>query len=71
MFINNKINVMSFGEEKKIGGAPLNLALRTASYGFSVAMISAVGNDEDGKVIRNYTKENALETAGNHCFSGI
>ena len=47
MFINKKINVISFGEvlfdvfgeEKKIGGAPLNLALRTASYGFPVAMI--------------------------------
>ncbi|GAA4160579.1 carbohydrate kinase [Chryseobacterium ginsenosidimutans] len=72
MFINKKINVISFGEvlfdvfgeEKKIGGAPLNLALRTASYGFPVAMISAVGNDEDGKVILDYTKENALETAG-------
>lgn len=72
MFINKKINVISFGEvlfdvfgeEKKIGGAPLNLALRTASYGFPVAMISAVGNDEDGKVILDYTKENALETSG-------
>ncbi|MCY0976652.1 carbohydrate kinase [Chryseobacterium wangxinyae] len=72
MFINKKINVISFGEvlfdvfgeEKKIGGAPLNLALRTASYGFPVTMISAVGNDEDGKVILDYTKENALETAG-------
>ncbi|KFF02572.1 carbohydrate kinase family protein [Chryseobacterium luteum] len=72
MFINKKINVISFGEvlfdvfgeEKKIGGAPLNLALRTASYGFPVAMISAVGNDEDGKVILDYTKENALETTG-------
>ncbi|NML69128.1 carbohydrate kinase [Chryseobacterium sp. RP-3-3] len=72
MFINKKINVISFGEvlfdvfgeEKKIGGAPLNLALRTASYGFPVTMISAVGNDEDGKVILDYTKENTLETAG-------
>ncbi|UFH32270.1 carbohydrate kinase [Chryseobacterium sp. C-71] len=72
MFINKKINVISFGEvlfdvfgeEKKIGGAPLNLALRTASYGFPVAMISAVGNDEDGKIIMDYTKENAIETTG-------
>ncbi|MDV7698704.1 carbohydrate kinase [Chryseobacterium soli] len=72
MFINNKIKVISFGEvlfdvfgeEKKIGGAPLNLALRTASYGFPVAMISAIGNDEDGSVILDYTKENALETDG-------
>lgn len=72
MFINKKINVISFGEvlfdvfgeEKKIGGAPLNLALRTASYGFPVSMISAVGNDEDGKVILEYSKENALEAGG-------
>ncbi|KQT18463.1 carbohydrate kinase [Chryseobacterium sp. Leaf404] len=72
MSINNKINVISFGEvlfdvfgeEKKIGGAPLNLALRTASFGFPVAMISAVGNDEDGKIILDYTGKNAVETAG-------
>lgn len=72
MFINKKINVISFGEvlfdvfgeAKKIGGAPLNLALRTASYGFPVSMISAVGNDEDGEVILKYTKENALEAGG-------
>lgn len=72
MFLNKKINAVSFGEvlfdvfgeEKKIGGAPLNLALRTASFGFPVAMISAVGNDEDGKVICDYVKENQLETSG-------
>ena len=72
MFLNKKINAVSygevlfdvFGEEKKIGGAPLNLALRTASFGFPVAMISAVGNDEDGKVICDYIKENQLDTRG-------
>jgi len=72
MFLNKKINVVSFGEvlfdvfgeEKKIGGAPLNLALRTASFGFPVAMISAVGNDEDGKVICDYARENLLDTSG-------
>lgn len=53
-----------FGKEKKIGGAPLNLALRTASYGLPVSMISAVGNDEDGKVIIDYIKENGLNTEG-------
>ncbi|WP_333851815.1 carbohydrate kinase family protein [Epilithonimonas sp.] len=68
MFLNKKINAVSygevlfdvFGEEKKIGGAPLNLALRTASFGFPVAMISAVGDDEDGKIICDYIKENQL-----------
>ncbi len=72
MFLNKKINAVSFGEvlfdvfgeEKKIGGAPLNLALRTASFGFPVAMISAVGNDEDGKVICDYVRENQLDTRG-------
>jgi fructokinase len=72
MFLNKKINAASFGEvlfdmfgeEKKIGGAPLNLALRTASFGFSVTMISAVGNDEDGTVICDYIKENKLDTSG-------
>ncbi|MDQ1161616.1 fructokinase [Chryseobacterium sp. SORGH_AS 447] len=72
MFLNNTINAVSFGEvlfdvfgeEKKIGGAPLNLALRIASFGFPVAMISAVGNDEDGQVICDYIKENQLDTSG-------
>ena len=72
MFLNKNINVVCFGEvlfdvfgeDKKIGGAPLNLALRTASFGFPVAMISAVGNDEDGKVICNYTKENQVDISG-------
>lgn len=72
MFQNKNINAVSFGEvlfdvfgtEKKIGGAPLNLALRTASFGFPVAMISAVGDDEDGKVICEYSKENQLDISG-------
>ncbi|MBO9690539.1 carbohydrate kinase [Chryseobacterium sp.] len=72
MFLNKKINAVSFGEvlfdvfgeEKKIGGAPLNLALRMASFGFPVAMVSAVGNDEDGKVICEYVIENHLDTSG-------
>ncbi len=72
MFLNKKINAVSYGEvlfdvfgkEKKIGGAPLNLALRTASFGFPVSMISAIGNDEDGKVICDYIKENQIDTSG-------
>lgn len=72
MFLNKKINAVSFGEvlfdvfglEKKIGGAPLNLALRTASFGFPVTMISSVGNDEDGRVICDYMKDNQLTTDG-------
>lgn len=72
MFSNKNINAVSygevlfdvFGEEKKIGGAPLNLALRTASFGFPVAMISAIGNDEDGKVICDYVEDHQLDASG-------
>lgn len=72
MFGNTKINAVCFGEvlfdvfggEKKIGGAPLNLALRIASFGFPVSMISAIGNDEDGQIIGNYIKENQIDTSG-------
>ncbi len=53
-----------FGEEKKIGGAPLNLALRTSSFGFQVSMISAVGNDENGRNILDYLEDNNVEIAG-------
>lgn len=77
MFLNNKINAVSFGEvlfdvfgnEKKIGGAPLNLALRIASFGFPVSMISAVGNDEDGRVICDFVAQHHLDTRGIICTS--
>ncbi|MCD0469941.1 carbohydrate kinase family protein [Flavobacterium sp. JAS] len=52
-----------FANEKKIGGAPLNVALRMKTLGCEVAMISCVGNDEDGKAIINQVKSLGLETA--------
>ncbi|SHH75845.1 carbohydrate kinase family protein [Flavobacterium defluvii] len=52
-----------FDNEKKIGGAPLNVALRMKSLGSDVAMISCVGNDEDGKTIINTVKDLGLKTA--------
>ncbi|MFC4478844.1 carbohydrate kinase family protein [Flavobacterium chungangensis] len=51
-----------FANEKKIGGAPLNVALRMKTLGCEVAMISCVGNDEDGKAIKEQVKELGLET---------
>ncbi|GAA3744314.1 carbohydrate kinase [Flavobacterium ginsengisoli] len=51
-----------FANEKKIGGAPLNVALRMKTLGCEVAMISCVGNDEDGKAIKSQIKELGLET---------
>lgn len=51
-----------FADEKKIGGAPLNVALRMQSLGCEVAMISCVGNDEDGDTIISHVKKLGLET---------
>lgn len=72
MFENKELKFVSFGEvlfdvfqnHKKIGGAPLNLALRVSSFGFPVAMISAVGNDEDGKTILDYMVNKRLNAEG-------
>lgn len=51
-----------FGDEKKIGGAPLNVALRMKTLGCDVAMISCVGNDTDGIAIIEQVKKLGLET---------
>jgi len=51
-----------FDNEKKIGGAPLNVALRMKTLGCDVAMISCVGDDEDGDSIINHIKSLGLET---------
>lgn len=50
-----------FAAEKKIGGAPLNVALRIQSLGCNAAMISCVGSDEDGTTIINHIKNLGLE----------
>lgn len=70
MFRNTNLKAVSFGEilfdvfgnEKKVGGAPLNLALRMNSFGFPVTMISAVGNDENGEILKEYIGGNGVST---------
>lgn len=65
-----KIKAVSFGEvlwdvfptHKKIGGAPLNVALRMQSLGAEVTMLSRVGKDDEGKAIVAYIKENGVNT---------
>lgn len=65
-----KIKAISFGEvlwdvfptHKKIGGAPLNVALRMNSLGAEVTMVSRVGDDEDGDAIVSFIKENGVNT---------
>ena len=51
-----------FPDKKKIGGAPLNVALRMKSFGCDVAMISCVGKDSDGEAIINHVKQLGLDT---------
>ena len=51
-----------FPTYKKIGGAPLNVALRLKSFGNDVTMISSVGNDSNGNKIIDFIKSNNVST---------
>lgn len=63
-------NVICFGEvlydvfptHKKIGGAPLNVALRLASLGINAQIISRIGNDEIGKELLKFIQTNTVST---------
>ena len=65
-----KLKAVCFGEIlfdvfpklKKIGGAPLNVASRLKSFGVDVTMISAVGNDENGKELIEYFQKLEINT---------
>jgi fructokinase len=62
-------NIICFGEvlfdvfptHKKIGGAPLNVALRLASLGINAQIISRVGNDEIGRELLAFIKKNGVD----------
>lgn len=49
-----------FPEYEKIGGAPLNVALRLNSFNNKVTMISSVGNDERGNQLLKYIESEGL-----------
>nr|WP_315206294.1 carbohydrate kinase [uncultured Flavobacterium sp.] len=63
-------NIICFGEvlfdvfptHKKIGGAPLNVALRLSSLGINAQIISRVGNDEIGKELLAFIKKNGVDS---------
>ncbi|QIH38619.1 carbohydrate kinase [Flavobacterium sp. Sr18] len=63
-------NIICFGEvlfdvfptHKKIGGAPLNVALRLASLDINAQIISRVGNDEIGRELLAFIKKNGVDT---------
>jgi fructokinase len=64
------LNVVCFGEvlwdvfptHKKIGGAPLNVALRMNSLGATASIISKIGNDENGKDIIKYIEDHNMSS---------
>lgn len=70
MSASKKNKFVSFGEvlwdvfptHKKIGGAPLNVALRLQSLGNEVTMISSVGNDGRGEKLLDYIESNGVNT---------
>jgi fructokinase len=51
-----------FPTHRKIGGAPLNVALRMASLGIDAKIISRIGEDEIGKELLTFVKENSVST---------
>jgi len=51
-----------FPDHEKIGGAPLNVALRLKSFKNDVAIISSIGKDLLGDKLIHYLEENNLET---------
>ena len=68
---NNNLKVVCFGEvlwdvfpsHKKIGGAPLNVAVRLNSLGNEVKIISAIGNDKKGIELLDFIKSNGVNSS--------
>ncbi|MDR6844461.1 carbohydrate kinase [Flavobacterium granuli] len=64
-----KVKAVTFGEvlwdvfptQKKIGGAPLNVALRMKSFGAESTIISKIGSDVDGKEIVSFLSEKGID----------
>lgn len=52
-----------FPSHRKIGGAPLNVAIRMASLGINAQIISRVGNDLIGKELIQFIAENGVDTS--------
>ncbi|MDV7188299.1 carbohydrate kinase [Lutibacter sp. TH_r2] len=61
-------NLVCFGEvlwdvfptHKKIGGAPLNVALRLQSLGNNVSIITRIGDDSEGMEIKEFVKNRGV-----------
>ena len=69
--IKKEISIICFGEvlfdvfptHKKIGGAPLNVALRLSSLGINTQIISRIGNDESGTELLAFIQINGVNPA--------
>lgn len=69
--MENNLNIICFGEvlfdvfptHTKIGGAPLNVALRLASLGANTQIISRIGADEIGKELIKFAKKGSVDTS--------
>ena len=65
-----KLSIVCFGEvlfdvfptHRKIGGAPLNVALRLASLGVNTHIISRIGKDAIGQELVDYVQANGVDT---------
>lgn len=53
-----------FPTHKNVGGAPLNVAIRLASFGNNVNVISRVADDADGASLVDYMNEHDVNTFG-------
>lgn len=51
-----------FPNEKKIGGAPLNAALRMHALGLDCQIISCIGEDFDGETLKKFLENEELST---------
>jgi fructokinase len=52
-----------FPSYKKIGGAPLNVAIRLASLGANAHIISKIGNDELGRELQTFVAKNKVDNS--------
>ena len=50
-----------FPNHKKVGGAPLNVALRLKSFGINSYIISRTGKDQNGEELIKYVLDNKLD----------
>lgn len=69
--MNKPLNIVCYGEilwdlfpdEKRLGGAPLNVAMRFQSLGANVTMLSSVGSDDLGKEALQLIAAQGLDTS--------